>query len=130
VFLGIYLLSIVITHILIFYILRIVRFLLKLAGEESYPDLLSPALVGICESVIYPAALLIGAKELIGVWLAVKVAGNWVRWRGEAASPETKPDYERLNEGRRRFNAFLIGNALSIMAAVATWIAWKIWALN
>lgn len=127
--LGTYLIAIVLTHLLVFYSTRLVRVLLNLHGEETYADLWSPALVGVCESIMYPTALILGKAEFIGVWLAVKVAGQWVRWRGEAIESASPPSIEILNEGRRRFNAFLVGNALSIMASFITWAALKIWAL-
>ena len=126
---GILLLSIVLTHLLIFGVSRLLRLLLRLHGDDSHADMWSPALVGISESVMYPMALFLGKPEFIGVWLAIKVASQWVRWKGDAgqfpASGES--DIEKLNEGRRRFNGFLVGSSLSIMSGTATWGALKIW---
>ena len=131
---GILILSVVITHLVIFTASRLSRWLLKLHGDDTHADMWSPALVGICESFMYPMALFLGKPEFIGVWLAVKVAGQWVRWKGDAGhSPSgEEPDLEKLeklNEGRRRFNSFLVGNALSIMLGAATWGVLKIWVL-
>jgi len=128
---GIFLLSIVLTHLLIFGASRLLRLLLRLHGDDSHADMWSPALVGISESVMYPTALFLGKPEFIGVWLAVKVAGQWVRWKGDAGQSPTssESDIEKLNEGRRRFNGFLVGNSLSIMSGTATWVALKIWVL-
>lgn len=128
---GILLLSIVFAHLFIFGASRVIRsrHLLNLHGSDSLADMWSPTLVGICESVMYPMALFIGKPEFIGVWLAVKVAGQWVRWKGDAGQSAASGDFdiERLNEGRRRFNGFLVGNSLSIMLGAATWGALKIW---
>ena len=63
---------------------------------NSYP----PAIVGLCEAVLYPSSFLMGKPEFIGVWLALKV-------------------------GRRRFNRFLVGNALSVIVGVLVYKAIK-----
>jgi hypothetical protein len=83
-----------------------IRKLFGLASDEDVKPvyLWPPLLVGSCEAILYPTALLIGKAEFIGVWLALKVAGHWSLWTG---------DYK----GRNRFNMFLIGNALSIITA-------------
>jgi len=79
---------------------------------------------------MYPTALIIGHGEFIGVWFAIKVAGQWVRWTGEATNTNASESVEIANEARRRFNRFLVGNVLSIMAAFSTYGALKIWVLN
>lgn len=126
---GILLLSIVLTHLLIFGASRLLKLLLRLHGDDSQADMWAPALVGIAESVMYPMALFLGKPEFIGIWLAVKVAGQWVRWKGDAmqSSAPGESEIEKLNEGRRRFNGFLVGSSLSIMSGTATWCALKIW---
>jgi len=82
------------------------RKLFNLASAEDVvpANLWSPMLLGTCEALLYPTAFLVGQPEFVGVWLAVKVAGQWNYWTG---------DYR----GRTRFNMFLIGNALSIIVA-------------
>ena len=129
---GILILSIVFTHLVIFGVSRLLRMLLRLHGDETHADMWSPALAGISESVMYPIVIFLGKPEFIGVWLAVKVAGQWVRWKGDAGQPPPYGDsnLEKLNEGRRRFNGFLVGNSLSIMLGIATWGALKIWVLS
>lgn len=131
---GILLLSIVITHLVIFGASRLLRSLLKLHGYDTHADMWSPALVGITESIMYPMSFFLGEPDFIGVWLAVKVAGQWVRWKGDAEQAQkrtsSESDIEKLNEGRRRFNGFLVGNALSIMMGVITWGALKMWTLK
>jgi hypothetical protein len=128
---GILILSVVITHLVLFATSRLLRKLLQLHGDESQADMLSPALVGICESVMYPTVLFLGKPEFIGVWLAVKVAGQWVRWKGDPgqSSKTGESSVDDLNEGRRRFNGFLVGNSLMIILGIATWGALKIWVL-
>ena len=129
---GILILSVVITHAVLFVASRLIRKLLRLQGDETQADMWSPALVGSCESVMYPTVLFLGKPEFIGVWLAVKVAGQWVRWKGDTRqiSGVGESDIDKLNEGRRRFNGFLVGNSLMIMLGVATWGALKIWVLS
>jgi len=128
VLIGIYLVSVVATHFVIFYSMRCLHFLLRLQGPDTLHDLWSPTVVGVCESIMYPTALLMGQGDFIGLWLALKVAGQWVRWRGE---PEKKTEtLEERNEGRRRFNRFLVGSALSVILAGVTYGALRIWVLE
>lgn len=125
IFFGIYLLSIVVTHPIIFFLSKAAHVLLELSTDDTTADRWSPTLVGICESVMYPTSLLLNKAEFIGVWLAVKVAGQWVRWKREGSGLGQTTEQENL--GRRRFNRFLFGNALSIICAVLTWAALKKW---
>jgi len=150
---GILLVSMGITHYLAFYLSRALGCLLELPEIQRHEEanLLSPAILGLCESIMYPTALVMQKAEFIGVWLALKVAGQWVRWGGELApaSPPSTAEPEsangangggkkaggdeaiaKANEGRRRFNRFLIGNALQVMAAVLTYGVLKAWALR
>jgi len=98
-FFGILILSVVIAHLVISITSVLLRLLLRLHGDETHADVWAPALVGISESVMYPMAIFFGKPEFIGVWLAVKVAGQWVRWKGDAghsASAEGS-DIEKLD---------------------------------
>ncbi|MFH1230693.1 MAG: hypothetical protein V1709_04265 [Planctomycetota bacterium] len=87
-------------------------------------DFYGPSLIGVCEHILYPIALIKGIPEFIGVWLALKVAGQWKRW-----SPDDR-DLTKADDGRRLFNKFLIGNALSIMFGFLIYIVLKIFVLN
>ena len=122
-FAGIYLASLAIGHIVTFHSSRALGNLLKLQGKDTAPDLWSPALVGIVEGIMYPASLLMGKGEFIGVWLAIKAAGQWNRWGANVQGTAI----EEKNEPRRRYNRFLIGNALSIISGIVTYGALKIW---
>ena len=65
--------------------------------------------LGIVERVLYTAAFVLGAPSWIGIWLAVKVAVQWDRWKGAE---------------RATYNVFLIGSALSILFGfIGSWIA-------
>lgn len=68
-------------------------------------------LLGIIERSLYFAALLANKPEFVGIWLALKVAGQWNRW-GEKAKIGTVE-----LEGRVFYNIFLIGSGLSIAYA-------------
>jgi len=65
--------------------------------------------LGLIERALYVTVLLIGGPALafIGVWLALKVAGQWDYWK----SPKTG----------KLYNLFLIGNGLSLVYAVTGW---------
>ncbi len=130
-FLGIVLVSLPVAHVLISLALFCMRELFELDDEKDEAEkdnarknLWPPALVGACESVMYPMALFFGKPEFIGVWLAIKVAGGWTRWNPASASDG---DRKQINTGRRKYSAFLVGNALSITLACITWAALKVW---
>lgn len=76
------------------------------------PDVWQPRLTGIVERVLYVAAFQVGKPEFIGVWLALKVAGQWTRWSKEPNTGENVP------QGRSIYQNFLIGNALSVIYAL------------
>jgi hypothetical protein len=40
-------------------------------------------ITGCLERTLYIKSLLLGKPEFIGVWLALKVAGQWDLWKGE-----------------------------------------------
>ncbi len=61
------------------------------------------------EGVLYVGFLQLGLGVLIGVWLVLKVAGQWKRWMDDGDEKTQRPD------GRCVFNIFLIGNALSVL---------------
>ena len=70
-----------------------------------------PRVVGLIERVLYIGSLQIGKPEFIGLWLALKTAGQWKRW-GEGSVVAG-----RLIEGRVFYNIFLVGSGLSIVYA-------------
>ena len=127
--LAIYLLSVVFSHVAIFLALLLTRYLFVLNGPLQRRNLWPPALLGVCEGVLYPTAFLVGHAEFIGFWLLLKVAGQWPRW-GLDASQEKRLDDDALHEGRRRYYQFLIGNALAVLAGVGTYASMKIWVLR
>lgn len=61
------------------------------------------------EGVLYIAFLQLGLGQLIGVWLILKVVGQWKRWMDDGDEKTERPD------GRSVFNIFLIGNALTVL---------------
>jgi hypothetical protein len=124
---GLIILGVVIAHVAGALTRYMLATLLRLTGDTTPADAWSPAVVGLCEGVLYPLSLAIGKGEFIGVWLAIKVAGQWARWSGDPVDGTTF-DLDALNQGRRRFNAFLVGNALSIMFGVLVWLALKVFA--
>jgi len=123
---GILLFGIILAHIVGAQARYVLAKLLRLTGDTSEADAWSPAVVGVCEGILYPSALFIGKGDFIGVWLAIKVAGQWTRWAGDPVGAGAA-DMDALNQGRRRFNAFLVGNAISIMFGVLVWLALKVY---
>ena len=90
------------------------------------PHAWQPAIVGFLERGLYVGALHSGANEFIGIWLILKVAGNWKRWS------EDKSYADHFIAGRNIYNTFLIGNALSIAYSAVgyqmpTWIMSETW---
>jgi len=73
------------------------------------PGILSvPA--GVVERLLYTTAFLVNQPGFIAVWLALKVASQWERWK-------------KVDE-RATYNVFLIGSGLSlIMAFLGAWVA-------
>jgi hypothetical protein len=63
------------------------------------------ASIGTIERFMYTSAYLLGAKEFIAVWLALKLAWQW------------RPDQDE--KSRTMFYILLIGNALSIIFGVS-----------
>ena len=86
-----------------------------------------PAIIGVIERFLYVASLLVGAPELIGVWLILKVAGGWQGWSA-GRKPRGQEDDATAPHvyGRQVFNIFLLGSGLSLVWAVAGWasIVW------
>jgi hypothetical protein len=85
-----------------------------------------PILVGNIEAILYPFSIIIGKPEFIGVWLALKVAGNWIGWGTETIGNTKEKRKTNENEdfipdsarkGRKIFNKFLFGCGLRIIFA-------------
>jgi hypothetical protein len=83
-----------------------------------------PMMIGVMERALYYGAWVFGKPEFIGVWLAIKIAGQWSRWaQGEYIAPRKVP-------GRSFFNVFLVGTGFSIAygvigAQITEWLATK-----
>lgn len=66
--------------------------------------------IGIVERALFTSSVLMGSAAFIPLWIAIKVAPQWERWKGD----------ERV-----MYNVFLLGNALSVIfGLVGAWIAW------
>ena len=64
---------------------------------------------GLMERCLYTTSWLAGKPEFVGVWLVLKVAGEWKGWTEE-----------NRKEGHPRslFNTFMIGTGLSLLYGV------------
>lgn len=112
--------------------MRAIRKIFGISGEWSTRDLWPPAILGFLENPLYVVALVVGKADFIAFWLALKTAGGWSAWSGEATFKVqgTERPVEERNRARRRFYAFLFGNALSIVAALGSYAALKLWVLK
>jgi len=125
---GLLLVTSVLGHAIVFVAVRIMDELFGLSGESSVHDLWPATLVGIVEGLLYPIAILAGQPAFIGLWLGVKVAGQWGRWGTEFPPPSAEHAQLRRDriieakKGRRRFNKFLVGNALRILLGGLTFL--------
>jgi hypothetical protein len=80
-------------------------------GSTPHPE--HPAALGMLERTLYVAAWQLGVREFLGLWLALKVAGNWKRWA------EASPHGTGTISGRTSFNLFLVGSGTSLAFGVA-----------
>lgn len=87
-----------------------------------------PQVVGYIERFLYAASIALGFAEFVAIWLALKVAGQWDRWKldmGEDATRDT-------NRARATYTVYLVGNGLSIIygaagAIIVTELSLKQW---
>ena len=79
-------------------------------GFEVRPTSLS-GVVGMVERLLYTSALVVGAKEWIGVWLAIKVVARW----------QTSEDAKKMPGSD---NIWLVGTGLSVLFGfIGAWVA-------
>jgi hypothetical protein len=80
-------------------------------GPNPHPE--HTAAVGLLERALYTAAWQLGAKEFLGIWLVLKVLGNWKGWG------EDIPFGTGKISGHTRFSLFLLGAGASLAFGVA-----------
>jgi hypothetical protein len=124
--LGVLLIAAVISHWAVFVVLRWVRTLFELGDptDTARRELWPPAVLGLCEATMYPVALVSNHSDFIGLWLLLKVAGQWPGW-----GLREKDNAEKLDQGRRRYYHFLIGNAFMVGAGLITYGVLKMLAM-
>ncbi len=118
---GILLFSAPQIHYITFIFLCKIRPLYDLHQTEDNKNHFPAAITGLFESIMYPIAILYCYPEFIGLWLAIKVAADWVAW----GSDKRKRNGSNA-EGRRRFHHFLVGNALVIILSFITYLILKL----
>ena len=102
------------------------------------------SMVGYMDGILYITSLLAGRPAFIAAWLAFKLAGRWEsvkldeEERKKIAKDQDWSPAERFITTNAEYNIFTIGNALSVIYAVAGWkiIEWmkadkldRVWAL-
>ena len=76
--------------------------------------------VGLVERALYTTAFLLGSPEFIAIWLALKVAGQWERWKADWSSKARASELkDKKDTARAMYSGYLLGNALSIAYAIA-----------
>jgi hypothetical protein len=69
--------------------------------QREHSDLWLPFIIGTFELAAYPVFLRLNAFELLGGWLALKTAGQWLGWQ----------------HSRTSFNRFLLANVINVFVA-------------
>lgn len=87
---------------------RLIRRYLGPDREITQPGL--ARLIGALEQVLYISAILLGRPEFIGVWLILKVAGEW--------HPGVREGQPAAVGQAREYTIFLFGNGLAVVLAV------------
>ena len=71
--------------------------------------------VGFVERTLYASSWLSGAPGFAAIWLALKVAGQWERWKADWSSKQrTEEAQARTDTSRAMYAGYLLGNGLSI----------------
>ena len=101
----------ILADILIF---NTVEILWKCIGFDRKPEDISwqSHILGCLERILYVFSFRLGKLEFIGIWLALKVGGQWKSWS------EDQEINGRKISGRAIYNIFLIGNALSVLYGI------------
>jgi hypothetical protein len=72
------------------------------------------------ERALYTTSWLAGFPEFVAIWLALKVAGQWDRWKQDVGTtlPAGASDPHSQDAARATYTGYLLGNALSISFAL------------
>lgn len=79
--------------------------------EDTATQAWRPRAIGWLERFLYTATILAGFPEFIAIWLALKVAGQWERWKIDVGA-STGQDPHRA---RATYAVYLLGNGLSVL---------------
>ncbi len=78
------------------------------------------AVVGLAERALYTTSWLLAVPQFIAIWLALKVAGQWDRWKADWAVKERQAELKAGRDtARAMYAGYLLGNAISISFGVA-----------
>jgi hypothetical protein len=81
--------------------------LLPSAHEDLRGSAYMPRVLGLVERALFIASIQASQAEFIGVWLALKVAGQWRAWSEGIVG----------SSGRTVFSIFLVGSGMSVAYA-------------
>ena len=103
-----------------------IKFLMDKYRKDIYPSPKYSELssdLGKIERALYVLAIVFQQAPFIAFWLGLKVAIRWKSWNGA-----TKATDDEAQTARARYLIFLIGNGLSLLAAVVSvMIVWMLW---
>lgn len=86
----------------------------RLPWNEKEPK--TSDVLGYVERAVVFGACVVGyGQYAIAGWVALKTVSQWKGWNEKS---EPKDENSSWGEGRARFNIFLVGTALSIIAAI------------
>ncbi len=77
-------------------------------ATENRPGRWLAKIVGLVERALYVGSISFNTPQFVGIWLALKVAGQWFAWK------EGLKEGDRLLSGHSIFSIFLIGNGASL----------------
>jgi hypothetical protein len=80
-------------------------------GKEDVHHRWRPRAIGWLERFLYTSSILLCFPEFIAIWLALKVAGQWERWKLDVGKDASKG----TNQARATYAVYLVGNGLSVL---------------
>lgn len=78
----------------------------------------APRIVGTIERILYTSAIVFNQYTLIGIWIALKIIGEWGDKRSDGRSSSS-------DIGRVRVNNYLIGSGISLIFGIVGGIIFK-----
>ena len=91
--------------------IRPIRTAMYRGFEDTATQAWRPRAIGWLERFLYTATILAGFPEFIAIWLALKVAGQWERWKIDVGASSERDSHR----ARATYATYLLGNGLSVI---------------